>query len=91
MLSEIVCKKTIFASDDLAVIMNRSEHFTDNDLPSDVPTIELAGVEGSDGLQDLRVLDMGNLKQEPLDTEPKKEEEVDPNKRKLPPRRRGAR
>ncbi|XP_071515684.1 uncharacterized protein [Panulirus ornatus] len=57
----------------------------------DVPTIELAGVEGSDGLQELRVLDMGNLKQEPVDSEPKKEEEVDPNKRKLPPRRRGAR
>nr|XP_053657397.1 uncharacterized protein LOC128706520 [Cherax quadricarinatus] len=63
----------------------------ENDLSENVPTIELAGVEGSDGLQELRVLEMGNLKQEPLDFELKKEEEVDPNKRKLPPRRRGLR
>ena len=39
----------------------------------------------------MQVLDMGNLKQEPIDIQPKKEEVVDPNKRKLPPRRRGAR
>ncbi|XP_042242831.1 zinc finger protein Xfin-like [Homarus americanus] len=63
----------------------------ENELVETVPTIELAGEEGSDGLQELRVLEMGALKQEPIDIEIKKEEEVDPNRRKLPPRRRGAR
>lgn len=48
-------------------------------------------MEGSDGLQEIRVLEMGAMKEEPLDVEIKREEDVDPNKRKLPPRRRGAR
>nr|XP_045593858.1 zinc finger protein Xfin-like isoform X2 [Procambarus clarkii] len=63
----------------------------ESELSENAPTIELAGVDGNDGLQELRVLEMGTLKQEPLDYELKKEEEVDPNKRKLPPRRRGLR
>ncbi|XP_069991086.1 zinc finger protein Xfin [Penaeus vannamei] len=63
----------------------------DTDLQPEGHSIELAGVEGSDGLQEIRVLEMGAMKEEPLDVEIKREEDVDPNKRKLPPRRRGAR
>ncbi|KAK4305777.1 hypothetical protein Pmani_022346 [Petrolisthes manimaculis] len=69
----------------------------------DLPKIELAGPEHSsdDGLADLRVLEMGTLKQEPLSTEDvvmggrdhvaTSVVLVDPNRRKLPPRKRGAR
>ncbi|XP_068202334.1 zinc finger protein Xfin-like [Palaemon carinicauda] len=62
-----------------------------NELPSDVTSIELAGIDVSDGLEEMQVLDMGNLKQEPIDIQTRKEDVIDPNKRKLPPRRRGAR
>lgn len=60
-------------------------------MQPEVHSIELAGVEGTDELQEIRVLEMGTMKEEPLDIEIKREEDIDPNKRKLPPRRRGAR
>lgn len=80
------------------------KHFClDGEDACDLPKIELAGPEHSsdDGLADLRVLEMGPLKQEPLSTEDvvmgSREHMstsvvlVDPNRRKLPPRKRGAR
>ncbi|XP_050688675.1 zinc finger protein 729-like isoform X2 [Eriocheir sinensis] len=61
----------------------------------ELPNIELARVDNNDGLEELRVLEMGALKQEPMEEDPLRldpvEEPVDPNRRRLPPRRRGAR
>ncbi|KAG0725829.1 Zinc finger protein 208 [Chionoecetes opilio] len=68
--------------------------------PSELPNIQLARVDNNDGLQELRVLEMGSLKQEPLEEDPLRltqedippqEEPVDPTRRRLPPRKRGTR
>ena len=66
----------------------------------ELPNIELARVDNNDGLDELRVLEMGALKQEPLedplrlnqeDIDRHQEEVIDSTRRRLPPRRRGAR
>ena len=65
-----------------------------------MPNIELARVDNNDGLEELRVLEMGAFKQEPIEEDPLKlkqedidrhAESSDPTRRRLPPRRRGAR
>ncbi|KAK8382304.1 hypothetical protein O3P69_015324 [Scylla paramamosain] len=66
----------------------------------ELPNIELARVDNNDGLEELRVLEMGAFKQEPIEEDPLKlkqedldklAEARDPARRRLPPRRRGAR